>query len=70
MGRNNLGTEAVWIPLVAAALGTATTVYSQKQAANKQDDQLSAQLSRQRNQQKQADARRAAHRLAGQADRY
>lgn len=39
-----MGTEAVWVPLVLAAVSTAATVYSTRQAAKKKDNALAAQI--------------------------
>lgn len=39
-----MGTEAVWIPLVMAAVGTAASVYNTRQTAKKQDNALAAQI--------------------------
>lgn len=50
-----MGTEGIYIPLILAAVGAATTAYTQKQAADKQDNQLSASLRAQRDKQHEAD---------------
>lgn len=50
-----MGTEAVWIPLALTALGAGGTAYNNRQVANRQDEELSRQLSRDSALQRQAD---------------
>lgn len=52
-----MGTEAVWIPLVMAALGTGVSVYNQNQTAKKQDNTLAQQIRDQQAIQQKANSR-------------
>ena len=54
-----MGSEAVWIPLVMAAVGTAASAYNTNQTAKRQDNQLAAQLRQQAAKQHEADAKTA-----------
>lgn len=50
-----MGTEAIWVPLVAAALGTGISVYNTNKTAERQDDAAAAGLRRQGKIQEEAD---------------
>lgn len=50
-----MGSEALWVPAVLAAVGGGATYVSQKQAADKQDDILGAQIRQQSARQDEAD---------------
>lgn len=52
-----MGTEAVWVPLVMAAVGTAASVYNTRQTAKKQDQALAAQIESGSKKSKEADDR-------------
>lgn len=52
-----MGTEAAWIPLVMAAVGTAASVYSTKDAARKQDNALARQIEGSAKKEREADSR-------------
>lgn len=51
-----MGTEAVWVPLVAAAVAGGASYYNTRKVANEQDDTLAAQIMRKGAKQKEADA--------------
>ncbi len=51
-----MGTEAFWIPAAIAALGTGTTMYTQDQAAKKQDAEAARGIRSQAATQRKADA--------------
>lgn len=50
-----MGSEALWVPAVLAAVGGGASYVSQKQAADKQDDMLGAQIRQQSARQDEAD---------------
>lgn len=50
-----MGTEALWIPLAAAAIGGGVSYYNGQQLANKQDAQLAHGIQQQRARQGQVD---------------
>lgn len=52
-----MGTEAVWVPIVAAAVAGTTTYVNNRNMAKRQDNELAAQLMRSSAKQKQADAK-------------
>jgi hypothetical protein len=55
-----MGTEAVWVPLVLSAVSAGAAYVNQKQTANRQNNELLAQLTGQRAKQREADAKTAA----------
>lgn len=52
-----MGTEAVWVPLLTTALAAGATAYNTNRTAKKQDNALAAQLNRQGERQREADAK-------------
>jgi hypothetical protein len=52
-----MGTEAIWIPVVMAAVGTAASVYNTRLTAKKQDNALAAQVRADSQKAKEADDR-------------
>lgn len=54
-----MGTEAVWVPLVMAAVSGAATYINNRNTARRQDHELAAQLRAQGDKQREADARTA-----------
>ena len=54
-----MGTEAVWIPLVMAAVGAGASVYNTRQTERRQDNALAQQIRNQSARQREADAKAA-----------
>ncbi len=65
-----MGTEAVWVPLVMAAVATGASVYNTRQTERRQDNALAQQIRNQSSRQRDADAKAAEliRREAGSSD--